>query len=84
MYWGVVEHVRGSVILQGTTNHADLAIGPEVDVKVRTAGTYYVAIPVQPLLDTDIKEHDALLHRLLAEVIRSGHYTTYKWSEEDE
>jgi len=74
MYWGVVEHVRGSVILTGTTNKADLEVGPIMAPAVRTAGTYYVATPVQPWLDEDDKEHAALLQRLLADVVASGFF----------
>jgi hypothetical protein len=84
MYWGVVEHVRGSVILTGTTKPADLGIGPIIAPAVRTAGTYYVATPVQPWLDEDNKEHAALLQRLLADVVASGFYKRYQWREDDE
>ncbi len=85
LYWGVVEHVRGSVILTGTTAPEALGIGPDVDdAGVRRAGFPYVATPLQPQLDYENAEHKALLDRLLADVVASGHYTYYEWEEDDE
>ena len=84
MYWGVVEHVRGSVILQGTGEPAVLGVGPDHDAAVRRAGCYYVATPTQPQRDFDNPEDHALLERLLADVIATGYYKQYEYEDEDE
>jgi hypothetical protein len=67
-YYGVVRHVRGSVIIQGTSDDTD-------------AG--FIATPLERQLDWDVAEDQAKLWRLLDDVVASGAYTYYEWQPSD-
>lgn len=82
MYWGVKEHVRGSVLLSGSTSDEYLAIGPDITQVPVQAGTRFAGFPCQPCLDFEDEADNALLQRLLADVIATGYYEKYEWRKE--
>jgi hypothetical protein len=67
-YYGLVRHVRGSVIIQGTSNDTN-------------AG--FIATTLERQLDWDVAEDQAKLWRLLDDVVASGAYTYYEWQPSD-
>jgi hypothetical protein len=70
LYYGIVPHVRGSAVVQGTTDDSE---------------TNFIATPLERQLDPENNPEDQQkLWRLLDDVVATGIYKYYEWEPSDE